>query len=1150
MALRQSSDPTIARLRERLAAADMPGVRSALLNLSPEGREELEIRLGTPAVERMVRSARGVKRAFRGRVVVIHGIMGGKLATRDRSGDEDLIWVDYLRLIAGRIADFQLDEHGNPATPGLEVVTCGLLDEYLPLVAELDGTWKVLPFAFDWRLDIGHSADRLDGAIREWAQGEPVHIVAHSMGGLVARRFIQAHPDTWGRMADPDGLRSGGRLVMLGTPNRGSFAIPFVLTGEEKTVRMLERFDLEHDMDELLRIINTFIGSYQMMPSPKLGFGDDRAKLYRAATWGSRPVTQKLLDAGRAFQERLDEVIDAGRLVYVAGYDQPTPYRIRVVGPGEFRYQQTNEGDGRVPHELGRLPGVATFYVREVHGDLPSNERVLAGIHELLQTGATSALETSVPATRAVASAAWLDATTLSPLPPEVEALAGTGTKRRGATPASRGAIPVLESALVESFVGSRGGRGDVPVQEPTQPPAATPRRRPLEIEVMWGDIGKADGEIYATGHYQGVLPQDGELALDRLVSGIAPGDTQDGQRLVITTLTKRGMIRAAVGDVNFFPIADAARKSVAIAGMGHPGTFGRNELQRLARSLAQAVAVLPRVRTVNTLLIGSGSGNLSVATALEGMLAGLIEALGENVAGESIRKVRVVEIDWRQAQAIFRILQRLVHGRAPSIPVTLGERVVAGKGGRYSNDLLLSVLAAAAAQRSRQGAARRPELSRLLKNVPPEVRGFVEGALDRIPHRGDVLMTADGMNLRHVDADDSANPRLVPTRISFTYEPNGARAAAIADTAVVPERYVAFNWNLVRELIARMTDPADVRTIRDHADLMASLVVPREFRPGIVESSTMIFEVDRQTARIHWEMLGNFAEDDTAYKPLALERSVARQLRTTYSPPPSRAAPPVDHLRALVVGDPGDPDKKLSLPGARREAIEVARLLQSRGVEVTALIGAPSAMRTGELAMFEPASMLAVLTHLRKGYDILHYAGHGDFDPKDPENAGWVFGTELFTARELGSIDKVPRMTVANACLSGLLSDKTAAPATRLQPSEASLLPGLADEFFKRGVRNYIGTAWAVNDEGAILFARTLYEFLLDPATSGCLGDALLHARKKLKEEEGVFGALWAAYQHYGDPTFQLRVHEPVAAAGARGKSRRKPRARAARSA
>ena len=55
---------------------------------------------------------------------------------------------------------------------------------------------------------------------------------------------------------------------MLGTPNHGSFAIPQTITGLEGMVRKLALADLRHDLGELLPVFNSFLGSYQMLPSP------------------------------------------------------------------------------------------------------------------------------------------------------------------------------------------------------------------------------------------------------------------------------------------------------------------------------------------------------------------------------------------------------------------------------------------------------------------------------------------------------------------------------------------------------------------------------------------------------------------------------------------------------------------------------------------------------------------------------------------------------------------------------------------------------------------------------------------------------------------------------------------------------------------
>src|SRR4029453_15177948 len=109
----------------------------------------------------------------------------------------------------------------------------------------------------------------------------------------------------------------------------------------------------------------------------------------------------------------------------------------------------------------------------------------------------------------------------------------------------------------------------------------------------------------------------------------------------------------------------------------------------------------------------------------------------------------------------------------------------------------------------------------------------------------------------------------------------------------------------------------------------------------------------------------------------------------------------------------------------------------------------------------------------------------------------------------------------VANACLSGRVSDQRENGKPVRRPGEETpLLPSLADEFFRRGVRDYVGTAWEVNDEGAIEFAETLYSNLLASST---LGTAMREARKKLYDSSDEYDALWAAYQHYGDPNTTL---------------------------
>jgi hypothetical protein len=248
------------------------------------------------------------------------------------------------------------------------------------------------------------------------------------------------------------------------------------------------------------------------------------------------------------------------------------------------------------------------------------------------------------------------------------------------------------------------------------------------------------------------------------------------------------------------------------------------------------------------------------------------------------------------------------------------------------------------------------------------------------------------------------------------------------------------------------------------------------------------------------------------------------------------------------VIGDPGDPAKGWNLPGARIEALRVAEILKARGVEeVACYVGALNDPEQRSLGV-PPATRIDVLDRLLEGgWDILHYAGHGDFLPDEADRAGWVFQDGLLTSRELEQMDTAPRLVVANACLSSLTSSKGPGGSV-VAKSDAQLVATLADEFFRRGVRDYVGTAWEVNDEGAILFAEALYEALL-AGTNGdrSLGAAMLKARRALAEREAVFGALWAAYQHYGDPTASL-VDLTVAAPPPAARASRVARRRASR--
>ena len=76
--------------------------------------------------------------------------------------------------------------------------------------------------------------------------------------------------------------------------------------------------------------------------------------------------------------------------------------------------------------------------------------------------------------------------------------------------------------------------------------------------------------------------------------------------------------------------------------------------------------------------------------------------------------------------------------------------------------------------------------------------------------------------------------------------------------------------------------------------------------------------------------------------------------------------------------------------------------------------------------------------------------------------------------------------------------------------------LAGLAQAFFERGVENYIGTGWPVDDAAALEFAKVFYAQALS-------GEELGSSLSKAREAILTIGSTWGAYQHYGQATAKL---------------------------
>jgi len=1098
----------------RLESADAGELAGMLSRPSVEEEKTLRVYLGDARYERMHALAlrRNVRRAMyrpRGNVVVIPGIMGSELTTVDRRGDLDHVWVQIPRLIAGRLARLRLDEKGlAELDPNYDVHATGILKKYYgELLLSLSEHWTVRAFWYDWRKDLNLAADELKARLGGWFGEEaPVHIVAHSMGGLVARTFIKNHPERWKKMrGDKEG--AGGRLIMLGTPNHGSFMIPQAIAGIAPIVRQLALLDVFHSVGALLPIMNSFVGSYQMLPSP-LHLPEMR-RLYEPAAYGSVGVPQARLTNALKHHEALRPVVDPERMLYVAGRDQPT-----IGGINDFgnladldSYGVTTRGDGTVSHELGLLATedgteVETYYIDEEHGNLASNAGVLAALDEMLETGETGALEREPTARKrgAEVAADGRDAR-------EQLVSARAAEERRLETLLARNSLRSaegnaeayvsgderqIEEILTREFLGHDGNGG---AERPPEAPIPTAS---IEIGLVCGDIEdlpygrvKSEGgdavDAISVGHYINVRPQGAELALDRAISGALRGEQDEAKlpesALLLTQYFERGIIRGRLGQPFFLPDPrpGRVRRLIAIAGMGLPGGFGAPELAVLARELCWSLGRMER-RHLATVLIGSGTGNLSTREAVSAWMRGIKNAVSGSIEDEGRRLLRVTFVE--------------------RDPDTVEE----------------------------MAAAFREEIRRL------EARNRLKVDLHE-PGEAQLRRKREELRRGPGGAKRRGPGERPPTRITLSLEGDTYRFGAITESASVPEREVPLDPALVMEANQELAAESDAAMQSERGGFLQNLLVPAELRAQFATDAPLVMMLDSTIARIHWEMVarpdhaplaGPSEFDPDAF--LGTGRGFTRQLRTTFAPPPEPPPPPRRILRVLVVADPAE---DAHLPGAEEEGAEVAALFEAFNtvyehssysrVEVVRLFGPYAATRTNVIR--------ALMT---RSFDVLHFAGHCAYDEGDPRKSGWVFtGGKLITANELGRIDRVPKFVFSNACESGVTPDRSEMRSDQLAPS-------FAERFFERGITDFVCTAWPVEDISARRFAMTLYAQLLglqrqqgredryEEAPPQPMYAAMREARLSIADSPD--GArTWGAYQHYGSPYFRFFDRETI---------------------
>ena len=307
-------------------------------------------------------------------------------------------------------------------------------------------------------------------------------------------------------------------------------------------------------------------------------------------------------------------------------------------------------------------------------------------------------------------------------------------------------------------------------------------------------------------------------------------------------------------------------------------------------------------------------------------------------------------------------------------------------------------------------------------------------------------------------------------------------------------------------------------------------LLLPHRVKLELGRSENIHLLVDEHLGQLPWELLAARDTGGKARGALALRAGFLRQLQSEQITRQGSVRP--TGLQALVIGDP--PTNFGRLPGARREAGEVAELLKSFDWEVAEHISQADDEAAGQWVEIDNLLHAAA-------YRVVHAAAHGIFDPDEPNRSGVVTGTgphHRLTALDFRSMSVQPDLVFLNCCHLGRLEagdgdrklESWLDPRQLRQPHK--LAATVATQLMQNGVKAVVVAGWEVDDQAAAAFADRLYRCLLDAEP---FGDAVRKARAAAFDVTGETSNTWGAYQCYGDPDFQLVT-------GSRPRRRREP--------
>lgn len=290
-------------------------------------------------------------------IVIIPGIAGSKL----QNSSSQVVWLSTAN--PGRMTQLECNENGASVNSISTISndTDGVLNTgkelYDALESAYSNSYDIIFFSYDWRMSCSAAASLLSTKLSSYNE---VIIVAHSMGGLVASKYLATSNSNRNKVS---------KFISIGTPYTGSAkALHMMETGEFIKIPVINISPYKNTIKSL---VCNFSAIYELLPTSRyftnntgyiktgttlLSNHTDSWNFMKAREWGkkSNGSSKTMFSNATSFHNSLlvngTHVANGGLVdtYKIYGKGEDTISRIIYASDGTISISVVNTGDGTV----------------------------------------------------------------------------------------------------------------------------------------------------------------------------------------------------------------------------------------------------------------------------------------------------------------------------------------------------------------------------------------------------------------------------------------------------------------------------------------------------------------------------------------------------------------------------------------------------------------------------------------------------------------------------------------------------------------------------------------------------------------------------------------------------------------------------------